>query len=160
MQISIYFECIGLRARGYNHTHRGLCELEKKPWKSTARSKQSGWGQKKQTQTQKILLRPSRALRSVKAFSRPWSVKMLSFFFPNLRTFSTMKPLDVASWVRKLLLLRPIFLSTRKTRTSSNFTSLHLETPASAGLDLFLARGATADWNISSEESYKSILPF
>ncbi len=74
--------------------------------------------------------------------------------FSNLRTSSTIKPFDLASWVRKLLLLRPIFLSTRYSLTSSNFTSSRLGTLASAGLDLFLARGTIGVWNISFEASY------
>lgn len=68
----------------------------------------------------------------------------------NLRTSSTIKPFDRASWVRKLLLLLPIFLSTRNILTSSNFASAHLETLASFGLDLFLSRGRpTGMWSIS-----------
>lgn len=76
-------------------------------------------------------------------------------FFSNLRTSSTIKPFDLASWVRKLLLLRPIFLSTRYSLTSSNFTPSRPETVASAGLDLFLARGTTGARNISFEAVQK-----
>lgn len=72
----------------------------------------------------------------------------------NLRTSSTIKPFDLASWVRKLLLLLPIFLSTRYSLTSSNFTSSRLATPASTGLDLFLTRGTTGAWNITFEMHY------
>lgn len=72
-----------------------------------------------------------------------------SRFCPNLRTSSTIKPLDLASWVRKFLLLRPIFLSTRYSLTSLNFTSPLPGTPASAGLGLFLTWGTIEVWNIS-----------
>lgn len=60
-----------------------------------------------------------------------------------------MKPFDLARWVRKLLLLLPIFLSTRYSLTSSNFTASRLASLACPGLDLFLTRGAIGAWNIS-----------
>lgn len=78
--------------------------------------------------------------------------------FPHLRTSSTRKPFDLASWVRKLLLLRPIFLSTRYSLTSSNFTSSCPAAAASAGLRLFLTRGTIGVWNMSFEESYPNYL--
>lgn len=68
---------------------------------------------------------------------------------------STIKPFDLASWVRKLLLLQPIFLSTRNILTSWNLASSRLEKPAS-GFDLFFGRGATGAWDISSENSWTS----
>lgn len=82
--------------------------------------------------------------------------------FPNLRASSTIKPFDLASWVRKLLLLRPIFLSTRYSLTSSNFTSSRPGPAGSSGLDLFLTRGARVLWDISfvGELSLQDFEPF
>lgn len=69
---------------------------------------------------------------------------------------STIKPFDLASWVRKLLLLRPIFLSNRNILTSWNFASSRLEKSASSGFDLLFRRGTTLAWSISSEMSFTS----
>lgn len=88
-------------------------------------------------------------LKSKQVGKKKVATSWKSRFCPNLRTSSTIKPLDLASWVRKFLLLRPIFLSTRYSLTSLNFTSPLPGTPASAGLGLFLTWGTIEVWNIS-----------
>ena len=68
-----------------------------------------------------------------------------------------MKPFERASWLRKLLRLWPIFISTRYSLTSLNFTSARPGPATSSSsfscfpdLGLFLVRGRMGVWNMAS----------